>query len=227
MKQIMNYDFESTDTSVLTGSHQLQSTLEEFQLEVNYIDHGENRINIHCGIPEENKILPDVLYSLFGSVVEENTSPSLSSFPKRIRIKLSKDDIQRLICSADLIQVSDDLKPTISPERSASNAMENDFLDKIFNLMEDNMSNDTYWVDDLSCDMNVSRSTLFRKLKNLTGQAPQSFMRTIRLERAVHLLEKGQLRIAEVAYQVGFADPNYFSKCFRKFFGKSPSSFIA
>ncbi len=91
--------------------------------------------------------------------------------------------------------------------------------------MENNMSSDTHWVDELSFDMHMSRSTLFRKVKYLTGQVPQAYMRAIRLERAVHLLGKGQLRIPEVAYQVGFANPNYFCKCVRKFFGKSPSSF--
>lgn len=227
MKQIVKYDFGRTDTTVLANNRGLRSTLDELQLEVNYIDHGEDLINLHCGIPEESKVLPESFYSLIGAIREKNVLPSSDSFPKRIKIKLSREDIQRLIRSADIIQVSDDFKPGFAPERNISKTLENDFLDKIFSLMEDNMSNDTYWVDDLSCDMNVSRSTLFRKLKNLTGQAPQSFMRNIRLERALHLLEKGQLRIAEVAYQVGFADPNYFSKCFRKLFGKSPSSFIA
>ena len=75
--------------------------------------------------------------------------------------------------------------------------------------------------------MHVSRSTLFRKLKSLTGMSPQEFMRTQRLEKAVNLLEQGPLRISDVAYQVGFSDPNYFSKCFRKCFGTSPSSFVA
>ncbi len=60
---------------------------------------------------------PDVLYSLYGSVYKKNASTSSSFFPKRIRIKLSKEDIQRLILSADLIQVSDDLKPTFSAEK--------------------------------------------------------------------------------------------------------------
>ena len=66
------------------------------------------------------------------------------------------------VLSADLNQVTNDLKPTISQKKSTSNTLDNDFLDKIFDLTENNMSNYTYWFDDLSHDMHVSRSTLFR-----------------------------------------------------------------
>ncbi|MBU2976148.1 helix-turn-helix domain-containing protein [Zobellia sp. B3R18] len=100
-----------------------------------------------------------------------------------------------------------------------------EFLNRISLLIDENMSDDTYWVDDLSFDMNTSRSTFFRKLKKLTGHAPKDYMKNIRLLRAGELLEKGQLRIAEVSYQVGFSDPNYFSKCFRRFYGTSPSDY--
>lgn len=227
MKQINKYSFGSADTSVMTASQRLQPTLEELQLEINYIDYGEHLINIHCGIPEELDDSPEVSNSLYDLDGETDIQPDAIFFSKKISIKLSKEDIQKLILSVDALHGSNEFKTTISSGISISNSMENDFLDKIFNLIEDNMSNDNYWVDNLSYDMNVSRSTLFRKLKNLTGQAPQAFMKKIRLERALHLLEMGQLRIAEVAYQVGFSDPNYFSKCFRKLFGKSPSSFMA
>lgn len=226
MKQIIKFGHQQSETTFLTDGDRLQAALKELQLEVNYIDYRENRINIHFGISEELKVLPDFLYALLESDGEDKISADSEHFPRRMRIKLSKDDIERLIQSTDTAQGSKDILPPVTSKNVISSYMENDFLNRIFNLMEYNMSNETYWVDDLSCDMNVSRSTLFRKLKHLTGQAPQTFMRTKRLERAVQLLVLGQLRIGEVAYQVGFADPNYFSKCFRKFFGKAPSSFI-
>ncbi|CAM3503906.1 helix-turn-helix domain-containing protein [Zobellia roscoffensis] len=110
-------------------------------------------------------------------------------------------------------------------EVSSLNIYDREFLNRISIYMEENMSDDTYWVDDLSYDMNTSRSTFFRKLKKLTGYAPKDYMRNMRLTRAAELLENGQLRIAEVSYQVGFSDPNYFSKCFRRFYGTSPSDY--
>jgi|GEM_PF-6326235 len=223
MKQLNIHDFESGDASLQLDSQRLQSELEELQLEINYIDHGENRINIHCGIPKKRNAMPNVSNSSFGPEGEDYIFSDSPFFSKRISIKLSKDDIQRLIHSVDFLDTSDYLKTTTSSVISTASSMKNDFLDKIINLIEDNMSNDNYWVDDLSYDMNVSRSTLFRKLKNLTGQAPLAFIKTIRMERAFHLVEMGQFRVSEVAYQVGFSDPNYFSKCFRKFFGKCPS----
>jgi AraC-like DNA-binding protein len=74
--------------------------------------------------------------------------------------------------------------------------------------------------------MNTSRSTFFRKLKKLTGQPPNDFIRMIRLKRAAQLLEQNQLTIAEVSYKVGFSDPGYFGKCFRKIYGQAPSQYI-
>ena len=80
---------------------------------------------------------------------------------------------------------------------------------------------------DFTREMNTSRTVLTEKLKSLTGLTPTAFMVDIRLRAAYRLLEQQRhMRIADLAYAVGFNDPKYFSTCFRKKFGVSPKEFI-
>ena len=72
----------------------------------------------------------------------------------------------------------------------------------------------------------MSRSPFFKKLKNLTGKTPNDFIRDIRLNQAAKLLLKSDLNITEIAYQTGFTSPKYFTECFTKQFGESPSQYI-
>jgi AraC-like DNA-binding protein len=79
----------------------------------------------------------------------------------------------------------------------------------------------------LGLEVGMSRMQLFRKLKALTDQAPGDFIRIMRLKRAAEMLTQGAGNIAEVAFQVGFQDPSYFTKSFQKQFGQTPSEFLA
>ena len=72
----------------------------------------------------------------------------------------------------------------------------------------------------------MSQMQLYRKLKALTGKTPSQFIRSYRLQKGLELLQQGELNISEIAYDVGFTDPSYFSRVFQKEFGKSPSDFL-
>ena len=69
----------------------------------------------------------------------------------------------------------------------------------------------------------MSATQLNRKMKALTGETPMSFIRKVRLHRAKELLQNTQLTVAEIAYDVGFSDPSYFSRAFKKEFGERPT----
>jgi AraC-like DNA-binding protein len=73
----------------------------------------------------------------------------------------------------------------------------------------------------------MSRSTLYTKLLQITGQTPVEYIRAFRLERAAILMEKSNMTIAEIAYQVGFTTPNYFARSFKQKFSMLPSEYIA
>lgn len=97
-----------------------------------------------------------------------------------------------------------------------------EFLQKLTATVESNLSNQQFGVNPLAETVYLSSSQLTRKLKMLTGETPADFIRQIRLQRAVKFLRNG-LNVADVAREVGFEDPSYFSKVFKKQFGVSPS----
>lgn len=88
-----------------------------------------------------------------------------------------------------------------------------------------NLSDGTYNVEALSADMNMSRSSLHRKIKSLTDLTPVDFIRIIRLKRAAELLHDGELRINEICDEVGFQSPSYFAKQFQRQFGMTPTEY--
>jgi signal transduction histidine kinase/ligand-binding sensor domain-containing protein/DNA-binding response OmpR family regulator len=100
------------------------------------------------------------------------------------------------------------------------------FLKNAFDNIEKNITNLNFSVEELSRNLNLSRVSLYKKLLTLTGKTPVDCIRTVRLKRAVQLLEKSKLSIANVAYEVGFNNAAYFSKVFREEFGMLPSEYI-
>jgi len=97
------------------------------------------------------------------------------------------------------------------------------FLKKVREAVETNLEDETFSVVELGAAVNMSRSQLHRKLKALTGYAPNEVIRNMRLERAKAMLEKRAGNASEIAYMTGFNSPAYFAKCFKDYFGISPS----
>jgi len=100
------------------------------------------------------------------------------------------------------------------------------FLKNALAYIETNITNPNFSVEELSSHLNLSRVSLYKKLLTLTGKTPVDCIRTIRLKRAIQLLEKSKLSIANVAYEVGFNNAAYFAKVFREEFGILPSEYI-
>ncbi|TGV02586.1 hybrid sensor histidine kinase/response regulator transcription factor [Flavivirga rizhaonensis] len=172
--------------------------------------------------------IPVILLTALNSVehrIEGLKSGADAYIPKPFKMKLLIARVENLIKSVELMRRSFLTEKEFTPEKVSLGSVDEAFLKKIMSLMEKNMSNQVYWVDELAFDMNTSRSTFFRKLKKLTGQSPNDFIRLIRLKRATQLLQENQLTIAQISYKVGFKDPNYFSKCFRKVFREAPSRY--
>lgn len=100
------------------------------------------------------------------------------------------------------------------------------FIEHFKAKVKEQLSNTELNVEDLSADLGMSRVQLYRKVKALTGTSPVELIRITRLKRAEILLMQGGKTIAEVAYEVGFSSPSYFSKCFKDYFGCLPGSKI-
>lgn len=112
---------------------------------------------------------------------------------------------------------------TQSESSDYAGSMDKEFLNKVMNVLLDEISNSNFSVNDFCLRLGVSRTVLYNKIKTLTGQAPNDFIRVVRLNRAKELLESHRYMISEVADMVGFSDPKYFSVCYKKQFGISPS----
>lgn len=100
------------------------------------------------------------------------------------------------------------------------------FLERMINIITENIGNSELNVDWLSERMGLSRSQLHRKLKALTNLSPGDFIRSYRLKIAKELLETTDATISDIAYKMGFSSPDYFSRCFKKQYGDSPSKYI-
>jgi signal transduction histidine kinase/DNA-binding response OmpR family regulator/ligand-binding sensor domain-containing protein len=103
--------------------------------------------------------------------------------------------------------------------------LENEFILKLQQLIETHLSNSEFGVPELSDLSGISSMQVYRKLKSLTGKTPSQFIKSYRLNKAMDLLKKGQLTISEIAYEVGFSDPNYFSRSFHQEFGNPPGHY--
>ena len=114
---------------------------------------------------------------------------------------------------------------TIEPSQVTVTSVDEEFLNSVLKSIESNISNPDYRVQDLSRDVAMSRMHLYRKIKAVTGMTVVEFIRTMRLKRAAQLILQNQSTIAEITYQVGFSDLQYFRKCFRKLFGCTPSEY--
>lgn len=99
------------------------------------------------------------------------------------------------------------------------------FVLKATQVVLDNLQNPQFDVELFCSEMAMSRANLFRKLKAATGFSASSFTRNIRIKRAAELLQQRTHTINEISTQVGFSDPNYFSRCFKEIYGVTPSNY--
>ena len=113
----------------------------------------------------------------------------------------------------------------LSPSQSVPVDLDEKFLIKLMEIVENNFKNSSFNVDILAAEMGMSRSVLYRKMNSLVNNTPNDFINIIRLKKAGNLLVNTKYKISEIAYEVGFKDPLYFSRCFKKQYKMSPSEF--
>lgn len=114
----------------------------------------------------------------------------------------------------------------LPPVRAEGQSQDNKFLERISGIILERMGESWISVEELAERMNVSHSSLQRKIKGLTGLSPIDFIRTVKLNKAAELLASGEYRVNEVCYAIGFNKPSYFSACFKKQFGVLPKDYV-
>ncbi len=145
--------------------------------------------------------------------------------PKPFIFPLLESKINNFICLSRSLRQSGIRERNTEPSGIDIVPMDEKFLEKVHILVEKNIANVNYTVEELSNDLGISRTLFYKKILSLTGKPPLEFIRTIRMKRAAQLLEKSQLNVSEVAFRVGYNDPKYFRKHFRNEFGILPSRY--
>ncbi len=116
---------------------------------------------------------------------------------------------------------------TLQPKDLTITQPDEKFLDKVIKIIEENISDHHLKVERIAKEMGMSHSVLYKKIMALTDLTVVEFVRTIRLKKAAFLLTQPNMTVGQASYEVGFTDPKYFSKCFQKFFGATPSTYAS
>lgn len=144
---------------------------------------------------------------------------------KPFTFEILESRIRNLIRQREALRKSFQKQIEVEPSAVEVVSLDKKFIQKAVEIVEKNIDNSNFSVEELSHELNMSRVNLYKKLLSLTGKTPIEFIRIIRLKRAAQLLRGSQLTIAEIAYKVGFNNPKYFTKYFKEEFGMLPSAY--
>jgi len=144
--------------------------------------------------------------------------------PKPFEMEYLLIRINNLLRSRENLRKIFQRSVVLEPSDITVTSLDEKFLATLMKTIEEKMSDEEFTINSLESQLGLSHSTFYRKIKTLTGQSGQEFLLNVRIKRAHQILsEKKGVRVSEVAYMVGFSSPKYFTKCFKEYFGYSPS----
>lgn len=146
---------------------------------------------------------------------------------KPFNVKLLVLRCNNLVNSRRVLQSKFIHQPDLSSQQQlATTAVDKEFIEKATELVESNLDRHDFDVNMFATEMGLSRSSLFNKLKGVTGLTPNNFISNIRLKKAAQmLLNNPELNISDIAYSLNFSSPRYFNKCFKDLFGYAPAEY--
>lgn len=144
---------------------------------------------------------------------------------KPFRLDILQVRIANLIRQREQAQRQFQQHVEIRPSEVAIRSLDEQFVNSAVQAVEANLSNADFTVEELSDAMSMSRVYLYKKIVSLTGKTPIEFIRIIRMRRGASLLQKSQLTVAEIAYQIGFNNPKYFAKLFKEEYNMLPTEY--
>lgn len=148
----------------------------------------------------------DYITKPFSEEILKTKLHNILSYREKLRIKFSKGI-------------------TMDPSEITTTSRDEEFIKKAIGVVEENISDSEFDINSFASSMAVSQSTLLRKLKAITGNPSDKFIRTIRLKRAAQFLTKSQYTVTETCYEVGFSSQKHFSTTFKKQFDMTPSEY--
>lgn len=161
-----------------------------------------------------------------GQPVTENDSFFEKAITLAQRLKLSAEN-KKIVVSASVKMLSD--FDTICSQQACAKIMtiaEEKFLDDLFDITHKKMADSDFNIENLSRKIGISRPQLYRKITSITGRSPNRFIRDIKMQKALSLICAKELNISEIALELGYTNPSYFSKRFHEKYGVAPSQVI-
>ncbi|MCR4852820.1 MAG: substrate-binding domain-containing protein [Prevotella sp.] len=159
------------------------------------------------------------------ALVVGSQSSVVPSAPAPVETEAPADESEEGKTTKNVADVADSITYVSEEQKEIIDAdgdYDANFLDHLRQLVQEQMTSSDFGVESLAGEMGLSRVQLYRKVKALTGRTPVDIIRLSRLNRAKALLAKGSRNVSEVAYDVGFSSPSYFTKCFKDEFGMLP-----
>ena len=177
----------------------------------------------------ETSHIPIILLTAMGT--SENKLEGVESgadayITKPFSSKLLLARIFQLIEQREKLKRKFSKDPAMTSPALCSTELDKKFGEKLQAILEKQLDNPEFTIEDCASAVGLSRAAFFRKVKGVTGYTPNEYMRILRMKRAMELLQEGIYNVSEIAYKVGMNDPLYFSKCFKSHFGAPPSAFL-
>ncbi len=171
--------------------------------------------------------LGDRILGLEEGIDDYITKPFSSAYLKaRIRSLIrQRKELQKWYMSSWIVGSDEITHKSLKPSPLKFASHDESFIKQLMQIMEANIDNTSFSVNDFAVDMSMSRTVFYKKVKSMLGISPVDFIKDIRVKRAVQLIDSGIPSLTEVAYKCGFNDPNYFAKCFKKQIGITPSEY--
>jgi len=147
--------------------------------------------------------------------------------PKPFNMQVLKVRIRNLIENRKMMVklFSGNLQP--DAEMVTTSPLDREFLKRAFHILEDHYMDYDFTIEQFAGELCISKSLLYKKLKAISGMAISDFISKYRINKSLELLREGLLSISDIAYRVGFNDPKYFSRVFRKMMGMPPTEYTA
>jgi DNA-binding response OmpR family regulator len=142
--------------------------------------------------------------------------------PKPFHMAELKARVANLIEQRRMLRERFSREVTLQPRDISITPLDEQFLNRSIEVVENHMDEEHFGLPEFLSEINMTRSTLFRKLRALTSQSPTEFIRTIRLKRAASLLKQNFGNVTQVSLEVGFNSLSYFNTSFKKLYGVSP-----
>lgn len=180
-------------------------------------------------LDERTSHIPVILLTAMGTIEHQLSGLETGAdayVVKPFSVQLLKLTLRNLIASKEAMRVKFGKGFDLELSRTGGSRTDEVFLKKILAIIAANMDRADFDVSFLAAEVGMSQPVLYKKIKAITDLSVNNFIKAVRMKTAAKLMDEGSGSIAEVAYAVGFSDRKYFSKEFKRMFGKSPSEYV-